>query len=113
MTLSLESGKPLAESRGEIEYGASFFDWFAEEAPRAYGITAPVHDPSRRYGPLRCAPASCAARTGHCYCADCRRARRRTERARLQHSDRQTGRRRLRVHHALELSERGARRADA
>lgn len=48
--LSLESGKPMAEARGEIEYSATFFDWFAEEAPRAYGITMPVHDASRRCG---------------------------------------------------------------
>lgn len=39
--LSLEQGKPLAESRGEIAYGASFIEWFAEEAKRIYGDTIP------------------------------------------------------------------------
>lgn len=35
--LSTEQGKPLTESRGEILYGASFIEWFAEEAKRTYG----------------------------------------------------------------------------
>jgi succinate-semialdehyde dehydrogenase/glutarate-semialdehyde dehydrogenase len=39
--MTLEQGKPLAEARGEIGYGASFVKWFAEEAPRAYGETIP------------------------------------------------------------------------
>jgi len=39
--MSAENGKPLAESRGEIAYAASFFEWFAEEAKRAYGDTIP------------------------------------------------------------------------
>ncbi|KAH9260576.1 hypothetical protein BASA81_001043 [Batrachochytrium salamandrivorans] len=39
--LSLESGKPFREALGEIEYGASYFEWFAEEARRAYGVTMP------------------------------------------------------------------------
>ncbi len=39
--MTLEQGKPLAESRGEIAYAASFLRWFAEEAPRAYGDTIP------------------------------------------------------------------------
>ena len=41
-----EQGKPLAESRGEIAYGASFVEWFAEEAKRIYGdvIPAPIND---------------------------------------------------------------------
>ena len=41
LILSLEQGKPLAESRGEIAYGASFIEWFAEEAKRAYGDVIP------------------------------------------------------------------------
>jgi succinate-semialdehyde dehydrogenase/glutarate-semialdehyde dehydrogenase len=43
--ISLEQGKPLAESRGEVAYGASFVEWFAEEAKRAYGdiIPEPAH----------------------------------------------------------------------
>ncbi len=40
-TITLESGKPLAESRAEVQYGASFVEWFAEEAKRAYGETIP------------------------------------------------------------------------
>src|SRR5687768_8739959 len=39
--LTAEQGKPLAESRGEIAYGASFIEWFAEEAKRVYGDTIP------------------------------------------------------------------------
>ena len=39
--LTLEQGKPLAESRAEIAYGASFVEWFAEEAKRVYGETIP------------------------------------------------------------------------
>jgi aspartate-semialdehyde dehydrogenase len=41
--MTLEQGKPLAESRGEIEYAASFIRWFAEEARRLYGCTIPTH----------------------------------------------------------------------
>ena len=39
--MTAEQGKPLAESRGEIAYGASFVEWFAEEAKRVYGDTIP------------------------------------------------------------------------
>src|SRR5207253_4565602 len=41
-----EQGKPLAEAKGEIIYGASFIEWFAEEARRVYGdvIPAPLND---------------------------------------------------------------------
>lgn len=44
--LTAEQGKPLAEARGEIAYGASFIEWFAEEAKRIYGevIPAPLND---------------------------------------------------------------------
>ncbi|HSH41165.1 MAG TPA: NAD-dependent succinate-semialdehyde dehydrogenase, partial [Arenicellales bacterium] len=41
--MTLEQGKPLAESRGEVAYGASFIEWFAEEAKRVYGDT--IHHP--------------------------------------------------------------------
>ena len=43
--ISLEQGKPLHESRGEVQYGASYVEWFAEEATRVYGdiIPAPIH----------------------------------------------------------------------
>jgi len=46
--MTLEQGKPLAEARGEILYGAGFLDWFAEEGRRCYGETIPSHLPGRR-----------------------------------------------------------------
>ena len=46
--MTAEQGKPVAESRGEIAYGASFVEWFAEEAKRLYGDTVPTHMPDRR-----------------------------------------------------------------
>jgi len=46
--LTAEQGKPLTESRGEIAYGASFIEWFAEEARRVYGETVPVPFPNGR-----------------------------------------------------------------
>lgn len=46
--MSLEQGKPLAESRGEVAYGASYVEWFAEEAVRAYGDIIPETAPGRR-----------------------------------------------------------------
>jgi succinate-semialdehyde dehydrogenase len=48
LIMTLEQGKPLAESRGEIDYAASFLDWFAEEAVRMNGDTMPTHLPGRR-----------------------------------------------------------------
>ena len=39
--MTTEQGKPLAESKGEVAYGAAFLEWFAEEAPRIYGDTIP------------------------------------------------------------------------
>jgi aspartate-semialdehyde dehydrogenase len=41
--MTLEQGKPIGESRGEIDYAASFIRWFAEEARRLYGCTIPTH----------------------------------------------------------------------
>lgn len=46
--LTAEMGKPLAEAKGEILYGASFIEWFAEEAKRIYGETIPGHQESKR-----------------------------------------------------------------
>ncbi len=46
--LTAEMGKPFAEARGEILYGASFLEWFAEEAKRVYGDTIPGHQPDKR-----------------------------------------------------------------
>ncbi|KJZ20731.1 NAD-dependent succinate-semialdehyde dehydrogenase [Loktanella sp. S4079] len=46
--LTAEQGKPLAEARGEIAYGASFIEWFGEEAKRVYGETIPGHMADKR-----------------------------------------------------------------
>ena len=46
--LTAEMGKPLAEARGEIAYGASFIQWFAEEGRRVYGDVIPGHQPDKR-----------------------------------------------------------------
>lgn len=46
--MTLEQGKPLAESRGEIAYAASFIEWFAEEAKRVYGDTIPTPQGDKR-----------------------------------------------------------------
>jgi succinate-semialdehyde dehydrogenase / glutarate-semialdehyde dehydrogenase len=46
--LTLEQGKPLAESRVEVAYAASFFEWFGEEGKRVYGDTIPTYAPDRR-----------------------------------------------------------------
>ncbi|MCX5495604.1 NAD-dependent succinate-semialdehyde dehydrogenase [Kaistia dalseonensis] len=51
--LSAEQGKPLAESRGEIAYGASFIEWFAEEAKRVYGDVIPATTPDKRIVVIR------------------------------------------------------------
>ncbi|MFC6633382.1 NAD-dependent succinate-semialdehyde dehydrogenase [Microbulbifer taiwanensis] len=51
--LTLEQGKPLAEAKGEIIYGASFIEWFAEECRRAYGQTIPTHNPAMRLNTIR------------------------------------------------------------
>ncbi len=46
--MTAEQGKPLAESRGEVAYGASFIEWFGEEAKRAYGEVIPGHGKDKR-----------------------------------------------------------------
>jgi succinate-semialdehyde dehydrogenase/glutarate-semialdehyde dehydrogenase len=46
--MTIEQGKPLAESRGEVAYGASFLEWFGEEAKRVYGDTIPGHQRDKR-----------------------------------------------------------------
>jgi len=45
--LTVEQGKPLAEAKGEIVYGASFIEWFVEEAKRVYGDIIPGHQPDK------------------------------------------------------------------
>jgi len=51
--MTAEQGKPLAESKGEIGYGASFIEWFAEEGKRLYGDVIPPHQADRRLLVLR------------------------------------------------------------
>src|SRR5580698_834666 len=46
--MTAEQGKPLAETRGEVAYGASFIEWFAEEGKRAYGDVIPNTQPGKR-----------------------------------------------------------------
>lgn len=46
--LTMEMGKPFPEARGEIVYGASYVEWFGEEAKRIYGDTIPGHQPDKR-----------------------------------------------------------------
>jgi succinate-semialdehyde dehydrogenase/glutarate-semialdehyde dehydrogenase len=46
--MTLEQGKPLAESKGETAYAASFLEWFGEEAKRVYGDTIPQHQADKR-----------------------------------------------------------------
>jgi succinate-semialdehyde dehydrogenase/glutarate-semialdehyde dehydrogenase len=51
--MTAEQGKPLAESKGEISYAASFIEWFAEEGKRLYGDIIPGHQPDKRIMVLR------------------------------------------------------------
>ncbi len=46
--MTAEQGKPINESRGEINYAASYIEWFAEEARRVYGDTVPAHSNDKR-----------------------------------------------------------------
>ncbi len=46
--MTAEQGKPMAESKGEIAYAASFIEWFAEEGKRTYGDVIPAHAPDKR-----------------------------------------------------------------
>jgi succinate-semialdehyde dehydrogenase/glutarate-semialdehyde dehydrogenase/aspartate-semialdehyde dehydrogenase len=48
LIITAEQGKPLAEARGEILYGAGFVHWFASEGERAYGETIPSHKPTSK-----------------------------------------------------------------
>jgi succinate-semialdehyde dehydrogenase/glutarate-semialdehyde dehydrogenase len=51
--MTLESGKPLSESRVEVDYGSSFVEWFSEEGKRAYGETIPAHKKGSRMITIR------------------------------------------------------------
>lgn len=61
--MTLEQGKPLAESLGEVAYGASFIEWFAEEAKRVYGDTIPSHHADKRILVIKQPVGVCAAIT--------------------------------------------------
>jgi succinate-semialdehyde dehydrogenase/glutarate-semialdehyde dehydrogenase len=61
--MTAEQGKPLAEAKGEVGYGASFIEWFAEEAKRVYGETIPTTDNNKRYLVIKQPIGVCAAIT--------------------------------------------------
>ena len=61
--MTAEQSKPLAEAKGEVAYGASFIEWFAEEGKRVYGETIPTTDPNKRYLVIKQAMGVCAAIT--------------------------------------------------
>jgi len=61
--MTAEQGKPLPEAKGEVAYGASFVEWFAEEAKRINGETLPQFDNNRRLLVLKQAIGVCAAIT--------------------------------------------------
>ncbi len=62
-TMTAEQGKPLAEARGEVAYGASFVEWFAEQAKRVNGETLQQSNPAQRLLVLRQPIGVCAAIT--------------------------------------------------
>ncbi|KGE78433.1 NAD-dependent succinate-semialdehyde dehydrogenase [Halomonas salina] len=53
LIMTREQGKPLPDARGEVEYGASFVRWFAEEGKRTFGETIPSHIPNAALGTLK------------------------------------------------------------
>ncbi len=61
--MTAEQGKPLAEAKGEVAYGASFLEWFAEEAKRVYGETVPATDANKRVLVIKQPVGVCAAIT--------------------------------------------------
>ncbi|MBB1606070.1 MULTISPECIES: NAD-dependent succinate-semialdehyde dehydrogenase [unclassified Pseudomonas] len=61
--ITLEEGKPLAEARGEVDYAASFLQWFSEEAKRVRGDVIPAHKESQRIVALKQPIGVCAAIT--------------------------------------------------
>ena len=61
--MTAEQGKPLPESRGEVAYGASFIEWFAEEAKRVYGDVIPQHQADKRLVVIKEPVGVCAAIT--------------------------------------------------
>ncbi len=63
LLMTTEQGKPLVEARGEVVYGASFIEWFAEEGRRAYGDVIPTHAADRRVLAIKQGIGVCAAIT--------------------------------------------------
>ncbi|MCK5070978.1 MAG: aldehyde dehydrogenase family protein, partial [Desulfocapsa sp.] len=61
--MTSEQGKPLKEAEGEVLYGASYVEWFAEEAKRVYGDTIPMAQPGKRIVVLKEPVGVCAAIT--------------------------------------------------
>lgn len=61
--MTLEQGKPLSESKGEVAYGAAFIEWYAEEGKRAYGEIIPTPSGDRRLLVLKQAVGVCGAIT--------------------------------------------------
>lgn len=61
--MTIEQGKPIAESRSEIAYAASFIEWFSEEAKRVYGDTIPGHAADKRIQVTKEPIGVCAAIT--------------------------------------------------
>jgi succinate-semialdehyde dehydrogenase / glutarate-semialdehyde dehydrogenase len=61
--MTIEQGKPLAEARAEVAYGAAFIEWFGEEGKRAYGRTIPTTVASKRYITIKQPIGVCAAVT--------------------------------------------------
>lgn len=61
--VTAECGKPLAEAVGEVAYGASFIEWFAEEGKRAYGDVIPSHGSDKRLVTIKQPVGVCAAIT--------------------------------------------------
>ena len=61
--LTAEQGKPLSEAKGEIAYGASYVEWYAEEAKRVYGDTIPALNAGQRITVIRQPVGVCAAIT--------------------------------------------------
>ena len=64
--LTREQGKPLTEARGEIAYGASYIEWYAEEAKRIYGETIPAAGENQKIIVQKQAVGVCAAITPQC-----------------------------------------------
>jgi succinate-semialdehyde dehydrogenase/glutarate-semialdehyde dehydrogenase len=63
LIMTSEQGKPLAEAKGEIAYGASFIEWFAEEGKRIYGDVIPQHQSDKRIIVIKQPVGVCAAIT--------------------------------------------------